>query len=68
MKPTHDIIMARSRAIHHFGEEAYWRMVEHATTYCNNHGYPLPPQGVEATEDFWMAVGTIMHSTPEQET
>lgn len=64
---THDVITARSRAIHFLGDSVYWQMVQSAKDYLDRNQIPIPPEGVEHMPIFWESINTFMQPTSASE-
>lgn len=63
---THDVITARSRAIHFFGQTEYWDMVRSAKDYLDRQQITIPPEGVEHMPIFWECINTFMQPVAEK--
>ena len=60
---THDVITARSRAIHFLGSDAYWDMVRSAREYLTRQQITIPPEGVEHMPVFWECINVFLSPT-----
>ncbi len=62
---THQILMARARAIHYFGSKDYILMLKAAKDYLDREHIPIPATGIESMPIFWECINNLMTTVVE---